>query len=56
MECKHGIMESEGNMINPILKENVQGQKHPDSCAFAEPELLSYNTTIMMDKHESMEF
>ena len=24
----------------PIFKENVQGQKHIGSCAFAEPELL----------------
>ena len=31
-------------MFNPIFKENVQGQKHPGSCAFAEPELLSYRT------------
>ena len=35
-------MESEGNMFNPILKENVQERKHPGSCAFAEPELVSY--------------
>ena len=28
-------------MFNPIFKENVQGRKHPGSCAFAEPELLS---------------
>ena len=41
-ECKHGIKESEGNMFNPIFKENVQGQKHPGSCEFAEPELVSY--------------
>ena len=39
-ECKHDIKESKGNMFNPIFKENVQGQKHPGSCAFAEPELL----------------
>ena len=38
-ECKHDIKESKGNMVNPIFKENVQGQKHPGSCAFAEPEL-----------------
>ena len=31
---------SKGNMLNPIFKENVQGQKHPGSCAFAEPDLL----------------
>ena len=39
-ECKHDIKESKGNMFNPIFKENVQEQKHPGSCAFAEPELL----------------
>ena len=38
-ECKHDIKESKGSMFSPILKENVQGQKHPGSCAFAEPEL-----------------
>ena len=40
-ECQHDINESEGNMFNPIFKENVQGRKHPGSCAFAEPKLLS---------------
>ena len=39
-ECKHDTKESKGNMFNPIFKENVQGQKHPGSCVFAEPELL----------------
>ena len=39
-ECKHDIKESKGNMFSPIVKENVQGRKHPESCAFAEPELL----------------
>ena len=35
-ECKHEIKGSECNMLNPIFKdENVQGQKHPGSCAFA---------------------
>ena len=29
-------------MFNPIFMENVQGRKHRGSCAFAEPELLSY--------------
>ena len=24
-ECKHDIKESEGNMFNPIFKDNVQG-------------------------------
>ena len=40
-ECKRGIKESEGNMFNPIFKENVQGRKHPGSCAFEELEILS---------------
>ena len=39
-ECKHDIKESKGNMFNPIFKENVQGRKHPGSCALAESELL----------------
>ena len=38
-ECKHDIKESKGNTFNPIFKENVQGQKHPGSCVFAEREL-----------------
>ena len=29
-------------MLDPIWKENVQGQKRPGSWAFAEPELLNY--------------
>ena len=29
-------------MFNPIFKENVQGRKYPESCAFAGPEILSY--------------
>ena len=50
-ECKHDIKESEGNMFNPIFKENVHGRKHPGTCAFAEPELLSYRkpTPIVPD-------
>ena len=32
-------------MLNLIIKENVQGRKHPGSCAFAEQELLSYRNT-----------
>ena len=32
--------KSKGNMLNSIFKENVEGQKHPGSCAFAEPELF----------------
>ena len=43
-DCKHDIKQSEGNMSNPIFKENVQGQTHPGSCAFAEVELLGYRT------------
>ena len=39
-DCKHDIKESKGNMLNPIFNESVQGQKHPGSCAFEEPELL----------------
>ena len=39
---EHDTKESEGNMFNPIFKENVQGRKHRRSCAFVEPELLSY--------------
>ena len=40
-ERKDDIKASEGNMFNPILMENVQGQEHPGSCAFAEQALLS---------------
>ena len=46
-ECKHGIKESEGNMFNPIFKENFQGRKHLGSYAFAESELLSYRKPKM---------
>ena len=38
--CKK--IKSKGNMLNPIFKENIQGRKHPGSCTFVEPELLSY--------------
>ena len=41
-ESEHGIKESVGNMFNQTFKGNVQGRKHPDRCAFAEPELLGY--------------
>ena len=34
-------------MFNPILKENVQGRKHPGSCAFAEPKLLRQRKPTM---------
>ena len=46
-ECKHDIKESEGNMSNPIFKENVRGQKYPGSCTFAELELLNYRKPKM---------
>ena len=39
---RHDIEESEGNKFNPIFKDDVQGQKHPGSCALAEPEVLIY--------------
>ena len=29
-------------MSNPVFKENFQGSMYLGSCAFAEPELLSY--------------
>ena len=32
-ECKYDMRDSEGNMSNPIFKENVQGRKHPRRCA-----------------------
>ena len=35
-QYKHDIKESEGNMYNPIYKENVRRRKHPGSCTFAE--------------------
>ena len=41
-EYKDDIKYSEGNMFNPILKENVLERKHSGSFPFAEPELLSY--------------
>ena len=42
--CKHDIKESEGDIFNPIFKENVQGWKFPRSCVhvFAEPVLQNY--------------
>ena len=33
-------------MFNPIFNKTVQGRKHPESCAFAEPELLSYGKPL----------
>ena len=41
-ECNHDTKGSEGNMLNLIFKENVQGRKHPGSCTFAEPEQFCY--------------
>ena len=41
-ECKNDTKGSQGNMFIQIYKENVQGRKHPGSCAFAEPDLLRY--------------
>ena len=34
--------EYPSNMSNPVLKWNIQGRKHPGSCAFTKPEQLSY--------------
>ena len=42
VKSKHDIKVSEGNMLNPIFKGNVQGRKHPRKCAFAEPKIRSY--------------
>ena len=39
-------------MFNPIFMDNVQGQKHPGSCAFAEPELLSYRKSKCVVQNE----
>ena len=49
-KCKHGIKESKWNMFNPIFKENVQGRKHPRSCAFAESEPLIYWKSKVLTK------
>ena len=38
-ESKHEIKELEGNMFNPIYKEDVQEQKHAGRWVIAEPEL-----------------
>ena len=34
-------------MFNPIFKKNDQGQKHPGSCVFAEPELLRIDRKVI---------
>ena len=52
-ECKHDIKEPEGNMFNPMFKENDHGQKRPGSCAFAEPELLSYRKPRCVVQNET---
>ena len=54
-ESKHGIKESEGNMFNPIFKGNVQGLKHPERCAFVEPELFtgSYRNSKYVAQNEN---
>ena len=39
-------------MLNPIFKENVQGRKHPSSCAFAEPGLLYYRNPKRVVQNE----
>ena len=41
-EAKHEIKESEGNMFNPIFKDDLQGQKHPGRCVIAKPKLSRY--------------
>ena len=53
-ECKHDIKKSEGNMFNPIFTENVQGRKHPGSCAFAELKQLSYREPKLQFKKLKM--
>ena len=44
--------ESDGNMFNPIFKENVLGRKHRGSGAFADPELLSYRKPKRIAQNE----
>ena len=52
-ESKHDIKDSEANMSNPIVKENVQEQKHPVRCIYSEPELPSYrNRNAWMYRRE----
>ena len=45
-------MESEGNMFSPISNENIQGQKHPGSCTFAETELVSNRKSKLVVHNE----
>ena len=39
-------------MFNPIFKENIQGQKHPGRCIFAELELLIYRKPKFVVQNE----
>ena len=41
-EYKQDLKESEGNMFNPIFKDNVQAQKHPGRYVIQEPELPNH--------------
>ena len=52
-EYKHDKKESKGNMFNPIFKANVQEQKHPGSCAYAEPELVRYRKPKRVVQNEN---
>ena len=49
-QCKHDIKEFEGDMFNPMFKEIVHGQKHPESCALAEPVLFSCRKPKRVDQ------
>ena len=44
-ESEYDIRDSEDNMLGPIFKEDVQGQKHPGRCLVAEAELPSFGKT-----------
>ena len=46
------MKESEGNMFNPIFKENAQGWKYLGKWAFEEPELLSYRKSKLVVQNE----
>ena len=46
-ECKHNIKDFEGNMFNPIFREDIEWWKQQGSCAFAEPGLLSYRKPLV---------
>ena len=49
-KSKHSIKESEGNMFNPIIQGKVQGRKHSEKCAFAEPELLRQKSKHVVER------